>query len=41
MTVLKKIFGYLSDEDLRILIDACKPVSDGSPNTDISNVAIT
>jgi hypothetical protein len=37
----EKIFSYLSDEDLRILIDACKPVIASSPNTDISNVAIT
>jgi ankyrin repeat protein len=37
----QKIFSYLSDEDLRILIDACKPVSVSSPNTDINNVATT
>jgi hypothetical protein len=37
----EKIFSYLSDEDLRILIDACKPVSASSPNTDINNVVIT
>ena len=28
----EKIFAYLSDEDLRILIDACKPVRVSSPN---------
>jgi hypothetical protein len=38
---IEKIFSYLSDEDLRILIDACKPVSVISPNTDINNVVIT
>jgi hypothetical protein len=37
----EKIFGYLSDEDLRILIGACKPISVSSPNTDINNVVIT
>jgi hypothetical protein len=26
-----EIISYLSDEDLRILIDACKPVSVSSP----------
>jgi len=36
----EKIFSYLSDEDLRILIGACKPVSVSSPNTD-NNVVIT
>jgi ankyrin repeat protein len=36
----EKIFGYLSDEDLRILIDACKPISVSSPNND-DNVVIT
>jgi ankyrin repeat protein len=36
----EKIFSYLSDEDLRILIDACKPISVSSPNTD-DNVIIT
>jgi hypothetical protein len=35
---IEKIFGYLSDKDLRILIDTCKPVSGSSPNTDINNV---
>jgi len=37
----EKIFSYLSDEDLRILIGACKPISVSSPNTDINNVVIT
>jgi ankyrin repeat protein len=37
----EKIFSYLSDEDLRILIDACKPLSLSSPITDINNVVIT
>jgi len=37
----EKIFSYLSDEDLRILIDACKPIAVSSPNTDINNVVIT
>jgi hypothetical protein len=37
----EKIFSYLSDEDLRILIDACKPVTVSSPNTDINNVVVT
>jgi hypothetical protein len=37
----EKIFSYLSDEDLRILIDACKSVSASSPNTDMNNVVIT
>jgi hypothetical protein len=37
----EKIFSYLSDEDLRILIDACKPISVSSSNTDINNVVIT
>jgi len=36
----EKIFSYLSDEDLRILIAACKPISISSPNTD-NNVVIT
>ena len=35
------VFSYLSDEELRILIDACKPISVSSPNTDINNVVIT
>jgi hypothetical protein len=38
---MKKIFSYLSDEDLMILNDACKPVSVSSPNTFINNVVIT
>jgi ankyrin repeat protein len=38
---IEKIFSYLSDDDLRILINACKPVSVSSPNTVINNVAIT
>ena len=38
---IEKIFSYLSDEDLIILIDACKPVSVSSPNTVINNVVIT
>jgi len=37
----ERIFIYLSVEDLRILIDACKPVSVSSPNGDINNVVIT
>jgi len=37
----EKIFSYLSDEDLRILIGACKPITVSSPNTDINNVVIT
>jgi hypothetical protein len=37
----EKICSYLSDEDLRILIGACKPVSGSSLNTDINNVVIT
>jgi hypothetical protein len=37
----EKIFGYLSDEDLRILIDACKPISVSSLVTNIDNVVIT
>jgi len=37
----EKIFSYLSNEDLRILIDACKPVTVSSPNTDVNNVVIT
>jgi hypothetical protein len=36
----EKIFSYLSDEDLRILIGMCKPISVSSPNTD-DNVVIT
>ena len=38
---IEKIFSYLSNEDLRILIYACKPVSVSSPNTFINNVVIT
>ena len=38
---IEKIFSYLSDEDLRILIDACKPVNVRSPDTVINNVVIT
>ena len=38
----EKIFSYLSDEDLRILIGDCKPISVSSPNADdINNVVIT
>jgi len=37
----EKVFSYLSDEDLRMLIDACKSISISSPNTDINNVVIT
>jgi len=37
----EKIFSYLSDEDLRILIDGCKPNIVSSPNADINNVVIT
>jgi len=37
----EKIFSYLSDEDLRILIDACKPVTVSSPNTHVNNVVVT
>jgi len=37
----ENIFSYLSDEDLRILIDACKPITVSSPNTDTNNVVIT
>jgi len=37
----EKIFSYLSDEDLRILNDACKLITVSSPNTDINNVVIT
>jgi ankyrin repeat protein len=36
-----KIFSYLSDENLRILIDACKPINCKRPNTDINSVLIT
>jgi len=36
----EKIFSYLSD-DLRILIDACMPVSVSSPKTDINNLVVT
>jgi hypothetical protein len=36
----EKIFSYLNDEDFRILIDACKPISVSSPNTD-NNVVIS
>ena len=38
---IEKIFSYLSDEDLRILIFYCKPISVSSPNADINNVVIT
>jgi len=37
----EKVFSYLSDEDLRILVDACKPITVSSPNTDINDVVIT
>jgi hypothetical protein len=36
---IEGIFSYLSDEDVRILIDACKPISGSSPA--INNVVIT
>ena len=36
----EKIFSYLSDEDLRVLIEACNPITVSSPNTDINNVVI-
>jgi hypothetical protein len=32
---IEEIFSYLSDEDLRILVNACKPISVSTPNTDI------
>jgi hypothetical protein len=35
------VFSYLSDESLRIFIDACKPVVFSSPNTVINNAVIT
>ena len=38
---IEKIFSYLSDEDLRILIGDCKPISVSSPNADINSVVIT
>ena len=37
----EKIFSYLRDEDLRILIGACKSITVSNPNTDINNVVIT
>jgi ankyrin repeat protein len=37
----EKIFSYLSNEDLRILMDACKPLSISNPNTNINDVVIT
>ena len=37
----EKIFSYLSDEDLRVLIEARKPITVSSPNTDINNAVIT
>ena len=37
----EKIFSYLTDENLRFLIDDCKPVGVSSPNVDINNVVIT
>jgi hypothetical protein len=37
----EKIFSYLSDEDLRALIEACKPITVSSPNTDINDAVIT
>ncbi|XP_024893182.1 ankyrin-1-like, partial [Temnothorax curvispinosus] len=37
----EKIFSYLNDEDLRILMDACKPLSISNPNTNINDVVIT
>ena len=38
---IEKIVSYLSDEDLRILIDACKTVRVSIPDTVINNVVIT
>ena len=38
---IQKIFSYLIDEDLRILIDDCKPIGISSPNAEINNVVIT
>jgi hypothetical protein len=37
----EKIFSYLSDQNLRILIRMCKPISLSIHNTDINNVVIT
>jgi hypothetical protein len=37
----ERIFSYLSDEDLRILIKACKLITVSSHNTDINSVVIT
>ena len=34
------IFSYLSDQDLRTLMEACKPISASSPSIDISNMVI-
>ena len=31
----EKVFNYLSDEDLRSIMDACKPMSNSNPNTDM------
>jgi hypothetical protein len=31
----------MSDEDLRILIGDCKPISVSSPNADINSVVVT
>ncbi|XP_076680771.1 uncharacterized protein LOC143375485 [Andrena cerasifolii] len=36
----ERIFNYLSDDDLRTLMDACKCISISSTNTDINNVII-
>ncbi|TGZ53653.1 uncharacterized protein [Temnothorax longispinosus] len=37
----EKIFSYLNDEDLRILMDACKPLSISNSNTNINDVVVT
>ena len=38
---IEKIFSYLSDGDLRILIEGCKPITVSSPSTDINSVVIS
>ncbi|XP_020297140.1 uncharacterized protein LOC109861755 isoform X2 [Pseudomyrmex gracilis] len=38
---IEQIFSYLSDNDVRILIDTCKSVSVSNLNTDINDVTIT
>lgn len=37
---IEKIFSYLSNKDLRILIDVCKPLSISNYNTDKNDVVI-